>query len=166
MVGRLELIVELLTDPFADLLGDRAGVDPGRDHVQQLQAKAQILHIGMDRLGDAGVLDLDGDRTPIVQHGPVHLADGGGGNRLGVEIGEGVAERTLQVGTQHLFDRLERDWLGVVLERGEDLLKLRADLLRHEPQVDSGERLADLHRGAAHAAEHLDELLGRLELLA
>ena len=62
--------------------------------------------------------------------------------------------------------RAEADRLGPLLKRREDLLELGAYVLGHEPQIDCRERLADLHRGAAHAGEDLHERLGGLELLA
>ena len=162
----LELVVEFVPDPLADLIGDRARVDPGRDHVEQLEAEPQVLHVGVDRLGDPRVLDLDRDGAAVLEHRPVDLPDRRGGDRLLVEVGERLAQRRLEVLFDHLLDRRERDRLGVMLETREDLLELGADLLRHQSEVDGGQRLADLHRGAPHAPEHLDERLRGLELLA
>ena len=56
LVLRLELVVELLADPRADLLGGRLDVEPGRDLLHQPQDHPQVLHVGPHRLGDAGVL--------------------------------------------------------------------------------------------------------------
>jgi hypothetical protein len=53
-----------------------------------------------------------------------------------------------------------------MLQLGQDLLHLGPKLLGHQPEVDRGKRLADLHRGAAHPAQDPDELMRRLDLLA
>src|SRR3712207_9024321 len=44
------------------------------------------------------------------------------------------------------------------------LLEAVAHLRRHPGQVDERRDLADLHRGALHLAEHLDDLLRSLDL--
>ena len=139
---------------------------PGAITLSSFEPKPEVLHVGVDRLGDPGVLDLDRHLAAIVEHRPVDLPDRRGGDRRLVEVGERFAQRPLEILLDHLLDRGERDRLGVVLEAREDLLELRADLLRHETEIDGGQRLPDLHRRASHAPEHLDERLGGLQLLA
>src|SRR5215212_3421649 len=92
LVLRLELVVELLPDPAADLLGRRLDVDAGRDLLHQPQDQSEILHVGPDRGGDPGVLDLDRHLAAVVQRRAVDLADRGGGDRLRVEGGEDVLD--------------------------------------------------------------------------
>ena len=53
-------------------------------------------------LGDAGILDLDGDLAAVVQARAVDLADRGGGDRLLVELLEDLAQRRLELGLDHL----------------------------------------------------------------
>ena len=55
------------------------------------------------------------------------------------------AESFPHVLLDHLTDGLEGHGLGVLLKHGQNLLKLGADLLRHQPQVDRRERLPHLH---------------------
>ena len=64
-------------------------------------------------------------------------------------------ELPAEVVLDHRRDRLERHGLGVLLERREDLLPLRPDVLGHEAEVDRRQRLADLHRRARMPANIL-----------
>ena len=75
---------------------------PGAIVRQQLQAEAEVAHVGVDRLGDAGVLDLDGNVAAVVQLGAVHLPDRGGGDRLGLEVRERRPELLAEIVLDHL----------------------------------------------------------------
>ncbi len=88
LVLRLQLVVELLADARAELLGGRLDVEAGRDLLHQPQDHPEVLHVGPHRLGDARVLDLDRHLAAVGQAGAVDLADRGGGDRLLVELGE------------------------------------------------------------------------------
>ena len=44
-----------------------------------------------------GPQHLDRHRAPVEQAGPVHDGDGGGPDRVGLELGEGVAQRQAEV---------------------------------------------------------------------
>ncbi len=145
VVGRLQLVVKLLRDPLADLVGDRAGIDPGGDDAQQLQGHPQVLHVGLDGLGDPRILDLHSNVAAVVERGPMDLTDRCRRYRLLVEVGERVLELLSKILLDHFPDGLERHRIGVVLEDGEDLLELRPDLLRNESQVNCRQRLPHLH---------------------
>ena len=53
---------------------------------EDLQQRLDVAQILLNRLLDAGVLHLDHDVLAALQHGPVHLAERGGG--------EGIFART------------------------------------------------------------------------
>ena len=63
LVLRLELVVELLRDPLAQLGVDRLDVEAGREPLDERQQQREVAQVGVDRLGDARVLDLDRDRV-------------------------------------------------------------------------------------------------------
>ena len=166
MVGGLELVVELLGDALAQLVGDLLGVEARRDPPEQLQHHADVLEVGADDVLDAGVLDLDGDGAAVVQLGLVDLADRGGGDRLLVELGERVLQRLAEVVLDDLPHVLEGDARGHRLQLGELGLELLAVGLGDRADVDHAERLADLHGRALHRPEHGDDAVRRLEVLA
>ena len=107
-----------------------------------------------------GYWTLTATAPPVVRDRAVDLADRGGGERLLLELREGVAERLAELLREQLLDLLERQRRHVVAQRGERLLELLALGLRDRGEVDGREHLADLHRRAAHLAELLDELAG------
>ena len=92
LVLGLELVVELLVDPPADLVGQRLRVQAGRDRLHQPQDHPEVLHVGADGGADARVLDLDRDVAPVVEARAVDLPDRGGGDRDRVEGLEDVLE--------------------------------------------------------------------------
>ena len=59
----LDLVVELVADALAQLLRERLDVEAGREALDQRQQHLQVAQVGLDRLGDARVLDLDRDRA-------------------------------------------------------------------------------------------------------
>ena len=107
LVLGLELVVELLVDPRADLLADRLRIHAGGDPLGQPQDQAQVLHVGPDRGGDPRVLDLDRDLAAVEQRRPVHLADRRRGDRLLVEVLEHVLEPLAELLLDHLAHVLE-----------------------------------------------------------
>ncbi len=160
VVLRLDLVVELLGDPLAQLAVERLDVEPGREPLDQRQQQREVAEVGLDRLGDAGVLELDRDLVAVERDRAVDLADRGGGERLLLEGLEVVADLAAELLLEQLADLLERQRRDVVAQRGERRLELLALRLRDRGEVDGGEDLADLHRRAAQLAELLDELAG------
>ncbi len=106
LVLRLELVVELLGDPLAQLGVDRLDVEAGREPLDQRQQQREVAQVGVDRLGDARVLDLDRDGPALARHRAVHLADRRGGERLLLELGEDRRRLLAQLLAQQLLDRL------------------------------------------------------------
>ena len=149
----LELVVELVADPRADLLGRGLDVEAGRDPLHQPQDHPEVLHVGPDRGGDARVLDLDRDDAAVVQPRPVDLADRGGRDRLLVELGEDLAQRRLELGLDHLAHVGEAHLRRRVAQLAELALELLAVLLGHEPDVEEAHHLPELHRRALHRPE-------------
>jgi hypothetical protein len=82
VVLRLDLVVELLGDALAQLAVERLDVEPGREPLDQRQQHREVAEVGLDRLGDAGVLELDRDLVAVERDRAVDLADRGGGERL------------------------------------------------------------------------------------
>ena len=87
----LDLVVELLGDPLAQLAVERLDVEPGREPLDERQQQREVAQVGLDRLGDAGVLELDRDLVAVERDRAVDLADRGGGERLLLEGLEVVA---------------------------------------------------------------------------
>ncbi len=164
LVLGLELVVELLLDPRADLLADGLGVQAGGDALDQAQDQAQVLHVGAHRGGHARVLDLDRHLATVAEPRPVDLADRRGGDRLLVELVEDVGDAIAQLLLDHLAHVAEGDRGRGVAQDGELALELLAVLLGHHADVEEGQHLPHLHRGALHRAQGGDDLLGGLEL--
>ena len=86
-------VVELVGDPQPQLVDQAPHVErlegEGRE---QLVEELGVGEVGADGVLDAGVLDLDRHLPTVAEHGPVHLADGGGRNRQAVPVPE-VLER-------------------------------------------------------------------------
>src|SRR5258708_4488708 len=75
----LVLVVELLQGALANLGGDSARVQAGREPSHRTQDQAQVLQIGAYRGGDPRVLHLHSHRTAVVQAGtgePSHPCPG------------------------------------------------------------------------------------------
>ena len=166
LVGGLELVVELLVDAQADLLGDLLDVEAGRHPREQAHDQPEVLHVGADRVGDARVLDLDGHRAAVVEGRAIDLPDRCGGDRLVVEGREQLVEGVLELGLDDPAHLLEGDRRSGVAKRGELALELVAVGLGHQAHVEERHDLAELHRRALHRPEHGDDLLGGLHLAA
>ena len=87
LVLGLELVVELVGDQLAHLGQERRRVDAGREALQDRADEAEVAQVGLDRLGHAGVLDLDGDLRPVVRARAMDLPEGRERERLLVEVG-------------------------------------------------------------------------------
>ena len=129
-----------------------AGAQQGLGRPGQL---GQDQQVAVDRLGDAGPLELDHHRLAAPQPAPVGLGDRGGGDRLGVEGGEHLLDGPAQPGLEQLPDRLRRGRGDLVLEPAQ---------LGHHPgreQVGAGRQdLAELDEHAAALLEGLAQAPG------
>ncbi len=105
--------VELLHDRLGEELhqGGRVGQRGDRDPADQVGG--QPGHDGevlVDPRRHRRALDLDHHRGAVAQGGRVDLGDGGGGERGGLDRGEGRGEGAAQLLGQHLLD--DRPWFG------------------------------------------------------
>ena len=91
LVLRLELVVELLPDPLAQLRGERLRVQARRQPLDERQQQHRVAQVGLDRLGDPRILDLDDHLLAVERRRAVDLADRRGGERALVELGEHAA---------------------------------------------------------------------------
>ncbi len=99
--------------------------------------------VAVHEVGDAGPLHLHDDPLARDEGGPVRLADRCGGERLEVELGEGLLDRLVERGLDHGADRVGVDRPHVRLELrelagevvGEEVGARRRDLteLHHHP---------------------------------
>ena len=159
LVLRLELVVELLDDPLAQLRGERLRVEAGREPLDQRQQQHRVAQVGLDRLGDPRVLDLDDDIVAVERRRSVDLADRRRRERTLVELGEDAAERSAELVSHQPLELRERDRRDVVAELGELRLQRVALVLGEAVELDHREHLPDLHRRATHLPELLDELV-------
>jgi hypothetical protein len=162
---RLVLVVELLHHPQAQLLGDRPGVEPGRDRARQAHDHPHVAQVRLERLGDPGVLDLDRDGATVMQRGAVNLADRGGGEGVLLDLREQLAERlTAVLLLQDLANLLPRHRRRRGAQLGQlPLVELRV-LGRQELGIDEGGELAELHGRSLHLAQGRGHLHGRLQV--
>ena len=117
LVLRLDLVVELVGDPLAQLGEQRLGVHPRRHPLEQRDEQLHVAHVGLDRLGDPRVLDLDRDVVAVVRRRAVDLPDRRGRDRLLVELGEELGQRPAEVALGDLAHVLEGDLRRVVAQR-------------------------------------------------
>ena len=162
----LELVVELADEALADLGGHRLRVHGGSKELGGPHDQAHVLKVGAHRLGDARVLDLDRHTAPIVQARAIHLADRSGRESGLVELREDILERLVQLALDHLAHVLEGDPRRRVAQLRKLGLEPGMELGRQCPRVDERRDLADLHGGALHGPEHVQDVLGRLQLAA
>ncbi len=161
VVLRLELVVELLGDPLADLAADGLDVEAGRNPLDEPEDQVEVAEVDLDRLGDARILDLDGDL--LARRGclarwtwPIDAA----ANASRLELGEAVVDRPAEVVLDDLADVVEAELRRVVAKLRERRAELLLALLGEARQLDRREHLADLHRGALHLAELPGDLHG------
>ena len=160
VVLRLELVVELLGDPLADLAADGLDVEAGRKPLDETEDQVQVAKVDLDRFGDARILDLDGDRRSVPGPRPMDLPDRRGRERLALEVGERLVDRPAEVVLDDLADVVEAELRRVVAELRERGAELLLALLGEARQLDRREHLPDLHRGALHLTQLPGDLHG------
>src|SRR5690242_20490928 len=92
LVLRLELVVELLDDPLAQLGSERLRIEAWREPLDQRQQQHRVTQVGLDRLRHPRILDLDDHFIAVERRRPVHLADRRRRESALVELGEDAAE--------------------------------------------------------------------------
>ncbi len=140
---RLAPEVELAAGVVGEL-GDRRGRPEG----ERLRApaldpageKPEQREVALDLLGDPGPLHLDRDRAPIRENGPVHLRQRRGRERLALELGEEVRERSAELALDDSFGDVAGERRHRVVERAQRLRVRKRNIVRpqreHLPRFD------------------------------
>ena len=163
---RLVLVVELVGEPLADLSCHRLGVHARRDPLRDAHDQPEILEVGAHGVRDAWVLDLDGHVAPVVE-----ARDRPGRSTPPPRRSRRTRRRRRRASRR---DPTRRPCASC--------RRTRAAPRRAAPPASpgcgpgtrvgtrlyDGERrdLADLHGRALHLPEHVEDLLGRLDLTA
>ncbi len=161
VVGGLELVVALLGHALGELGEQVLDVEPRHQPPEDRREQAQVAHVGLDGLGDPGVLDLDGKLLALVRARAVDLADARGGGRLGIDLGEHVLGRLAPLALEHLAHLFPRDGRDVVAKRREPLLQVRGLVGVEAGELDRRQDLSGLHRGTSHDGELVDQCVDR-----
>ena len=93
LVAGLAGVVNFLQDPVPQLGQQRVDVLGRRGDAQHPAQQRDVAQVGRDGLGDARVLDLDGDRAAVEGDRAVHLPDRGRGYGLRIPAGERAFRR-------------------------------------------------------------------------
>ena len=156
LVAQVHLLADLHPEAVEQLQGGPGHLVPGLAH-QELEQRLHQVEVGGHHVLDPGAQHLDRHLAPVVQPGPVDDGDGGPADRLGIEVGERVAQRHPEVVLDplaHLGERHRRS--GV--EAGPELV----GHLVAEHAGGRGDDLAELHERAAEVLEGLAERTGEL----
>ena len=155
LVGGLTAVVELLTDPVPQLAQQRVDVLGRRGDAQHPAQQRDVAQVGRDGLGDARVLDLDGDRAAVEGDRAVYLPDRGGGYRPRIPAGERAFRRCAEFFLYHRRGERRAHRRDAVLEAGQGV----ADRGR-QAVVDVAGHLADLHHHALHRPQGVGDVFG------
>ncbi len=155
LVGQVELAMQRAGE-LAHHLARLEGAQLGVIGLQRGGQPGQPAQVGFDLGLDAGAANLDDDLGAVIKPGGVHLGDGAGGQRLGLEAREHRIRRRTQVFGelgQHIGPVAGR---GVVLQLAELLDPLGLELVHAR-----GQDLAELDEGGAELFERAPHALGR-----
>jgi hypothetical protein len=94
LVAGLAAVVKFLADPVPQLGQQRISVLGRRGDPQHPAQQGDVAQVGGEGLGDARVLDLDGDRAAVASDCAVHLPDRGGGYGARIRAGERAFRRS------------------------------------------------------------------------
>ena len=158
LAGGLAAVVEFLADPVPQLGQQRAGVLGRGGDAQHPAQQRGVAQVGRDGLGDARVLDLDGDRAAVQGDRAVHLPDRGGGYRPRIPAGERPLRRHAELFLHHSRGQRRAHRRDAVLQPGQGA----ADRGR-QAAVDVAGHLADLHQHALHRPQGAGDVLGGLQ---
>jgi hypothetical protein len=155
---RLELVVEFFGDTLAQFVEQRLDVEPRHQHTKQPADAAELGEVVDQGLSGARVLDLHRHLAAIVPGGAVHLADGGGGGRAVVEIGEIVPPVRAEVGHEHPVHGCGRQRRRGFLELGQGGPIGPGDL-GGQRRLKDRQGLPELERAALELTEDPEDLL-------
>ena len=157
MLG-LDLVVELVGDPLADLGQHRARVEPRREALEDRADEPDAAQVGLDGLGGARVLHLDRHLLSVGRARAVHLAERGERERLLVEVGEQVPIAGVEVLLDHASSRGRR-----APPARRRAARRRGGSPSRRVELEHREELRDLRPGALQPAELRPEVLGQRE---
>ena len=155
LVAGLTAVVELLADPVPQLAQQRVDVLGRRGDAQHPAQQRDVAQVGRDGLGDARVLDLDGDRAPVEGDRAVYLPDRGGGYWPRIPAGERAFRRCAEFFLYHRRSERRAHRRDAVLEASQGV----ADRGR-QAVVDVAGHLADLHHHALHRPQGAGDVFG------
>ena len=159
LARRLQPVVELVRHAgpqFVHQGGDVQVLE--RELSEEPVEELGVVQVALDGPVHARVLNLHRHDAPVGHHRPVHLADGGGGDRHRVPVEEEALGVGAQLVAHHTLGQAGGHGGDVRLKGGQGGLGLRGQTLG-----DEGEHLARLHDGALHAAQDLGHVLGRAD---
>ena len=145
--------VDLAQGVVAELVHQLPGLEPGDDQLEDAAEHAQQLRVTLERLADARLDDLDDHRLAVQHGGAVGLADGGGAERLRVDVEEELLDRPLEVLLDEADDAGERHHREPV----EQVLELVGDVAG-EQVLPQAQDLAQLDVGGAEPLEAAPQL--------
>ena len=161
VVGGLELVVALLGHPLGELGEHVLDVEPRHQPAEDRREQAQVAHVGLDGLGDPGVLHLDRELLALVRAGAVDLADARGGGGSGSISASTFSGGSPHSRSEHLAHLLPRDGRDVVAKRREPLLQVLGLVGVEARELDRRQHLPGLHRRASHDRELVDQRVDR-----
>ena len=156
LVAQVHLLADLHPEAVEQLQRGAGHLVAGLAH-QDLEQRLHEVEVGGHHVLDVGPQHLDRHRAPVEEAGPVHHGDGGRPDRVGLELGERVAQRQAEVLLHPLAHVGERHRRARV-EAG-------AELVGHVVAEHAGRRgddLAELHEGPAEVLEALAQRPGQL----
>jgi hypothetical protein len=118
-VVRLPAVVQLVAQCVGELVHQRGEVvvaPESRVRRGPLGHLEENLQIALDLFGDAGPLDLDDHRLPVLRLGGVSLADGGHSKRQRVEGRKEMVRPFAKLVVHHLANLLKWHWRSSVLQ--------------------------------------------------
>jgi hypothetical protein len=150
VAGGLELVVALLAHPLGELGEHLLDIELGHQPAEHGGEQAQVAHVGLDRLGDARVLDLDRKLGALRRAATMNLADARRRCGVGIDLGKHPLGRLAPFALEHPAHLLPSDRRDVVAQRGQPLLQILDPVGVEAGELDRRKHLTRLHRRAAH----------------
>ena len=152
-VARLGEIVGLLVELALRLRHHAADIEVERQQPGHAQQRRDVVHVAVDGARHAGVLHLEREVAAVDGARAMHLADGGGRDRLVVERGEAALPAVPPLAAEHATQLRERHGVRIGAQDGERLRHFR----RQQVVAFEREDLPELHRRAAQVRQALGE---------
>ncbi len=149
-------IIGFLVELALGLHQQRRDIDAARQQPRDAQQRRDIVDIGIDAGGDAGILHLDRQHAAIGQLGAVDLADRCGRDRMRLEMAEAPPPVAPPFGGEHLVELRRGHVVRIVAQPRHD----RAQLGREQIARVHRDHLAELHRRTAQMRELVGDARG------